>query len=178
MNSLSRRPLISPEIAKQVWFWRVRRKRRWRQKMKILRELRANGCSSTRWSDTWRKVKVSKWKSPSWSITCLDQKMRTSASSRSLKVPKMNVVVKISYCSTVKKEVEALRWLMQYVKPNGADHLWIARERAELRQQEKTDSKYTELIPECDARTSRDRVIMARMTAHIWPESGRTSSSR
>ena len=65
--------------------------------MQILRGLLANGCSSIRCSNTWRKVKVSKWKSPSWSIAYLDQKMRTSASSCSLKQRGMNVLVKKSY---------------------------------------------------------------------------------
>ena len=30
---------------------------------------------------------------------------------------------------------------------SGADHLWTAEDRAELRQQEKNDAKYPELIP-------------------------------
>ena len=34
---------------------------------------------------------------------------------------------------------------------NGADHLWTAQDRAELRQQEKNDAKFPELILEFDA---------------------------
>ena len=59
------------------------------------------------------------------------------------------------------------------LKINGADHLWTARGRAELSQQEMTRAKYPELIPEFDAIytwTSRDRVVIERMAASLARE--------
>ena len=56
---------------------------------------------------------------------------------------------------------------------NEADHVWTAQDRAELCQQEKNDARNPELLPEFDvvcARTSRDRVIIKRMTAHLARE--------
>ena len=56
---------------------------------------------------------------------------------------------------------------------NGADLLWTARDRASVRQQEKTDAKYPELIPEFGAVyawSSRDRVIIERMTVSLARE--------
>ena len=61
------------------------------------------------------RVTACRWKLRSWSIACLDQKMRTCALSRSQKVREMKMVVESSYCSTLKEEVDALRWLMQCV---------------------------------------------------------------
>ena len=62
---------------------------------------------------------------------------------------------------------------------SGADHLWTAQDRAELRQQEKNDAKFPELILEFDAVcawTSRDRVIIKLITAYL-ASGGKTSST-
>ena len=56
---------------------------------------------------------------------------------------------------------------------NGADHLWTAEDRDELREQEKSDARNRELLLEFDvvyARTSRDRVIIRRMIANLARE--------
>ena len=86
----------------------------------------------------------------------------------------MKVVVKSSYCSTLKEKAKVADAMEQII-------CRTARGRVEFRQQEKTDAKYPELIPEFDAvyaRTSRDRDISERMTGNVARERGRTSSSR
>ena len=160
--------------AKQVWLWSLRRKRLWRQKTYIPRGLRANECSSTRWNDTWRKVKVSKWKSPRWSITCLDQKMQTSASSRSQKVPEMKVV-ESSYCLTLKEEVEELRWLMLCVYQLSRSSMDCSRKSGAPsagRDQRQNSDKVWE-FDAVYAWTSRDRVIIERISTYLAGEAER-----
>ena len=85
----------------------------------------------------------------------------------------MNAAVKRSYCSTQKKEVEALRWLMQCVFSIEQIICGLHEIGRSFCQQEKTDAKHPELIPEFDAVyawTSRDKVIIERMTAYLARE--------
>ena len=89
-------------------------------------------------SNTWRKVKVSKFTDLehfyAWTRRC-------GHSSRSLQVRETNVVVK----KFVSLDTDAVRYV------NGADHLWTAQDRAELREQEKNGAKFPESTPEFDA---------------------------
>ena len=67
---------LSSENAKKIVALENGTETRMEWKASFPRGLRTNECSSARWNNTWRKVKVSEWKSASWSISCLDKKMQ------------------------------------------------------------------------------------------------------
>ena len=96
------------------------RRRRWRWTITILLGLHAKEWFSTKWRNILNRAKASRWKSVSWSISCLDQKIQMSASRLSQKTPGTKEAVASSCCSThleAKEQAEALKWLMQRVLP-------------------------------------------------------------
>ena len=99
--------------------------------------------------------------------------MRTYASRLSQKVRDVKVAVKRSYCSKMKEKVEALRWLMQCVVSMEQLICGLHEGQRSSVSRNRPTQKYPELIPEFDARyawTSRDRVIIDRMTTYLARE--------
>ena len=119
--------------------------------------------SISRWNNHRRQVKVSKWKSASWSISCLDQKMLISASGLSQRLQQVRAA---RHTSRHQEQVEELKWQMQRALPK--------QQRKEGRRREEASAARRRATQETPREETAMELLWVLDAVYAWTSKGQS----